>query len=447
MRSDPIPLIAFLSTAAFSSAASPVRADEWNDMNGCVGRAGDVDRDGISDLLVSNACLETPEVVWVVSGRGGSLLLSLHGKAPGDGFGCAFDAAGDVDRDGYVDFIVGARGGRTVKLSEGAYGFEGVGLAYAQVRSGQDGRVLHEFSSKWKDEQLGESVAGAGDVNGDGHPDVIVGSPSGHGGRPGFARIYSGKDGSVLLQLNGECTPPSAVRSLGDPDCPRGFGTSVTGCGDLDGDGHADVAVGDIGRSTGVLVPGGVQAFSGKSGKVLFTAWGNDEENWFGWSLTSAGDVNRDGVPDLLVGELHWCASVLSGRDGAVIHEWSSRGRKAHSDAFGSSIDALGDIDGDGYPELIVSANESLIEAFDEGYARVYSGKDGSTLTTLALGREGVEACGLGDIDADHVPDFVLCLPARGLVRFVSGASFKTIREIDWKTLHEIERARAEKPK
>src|SRR5258708_33960056 len=105
---------------------------------------------------------------------------------------------------------------------------------------------------------------------------------------------------------------------------------------------------------------------------------GEDTGTQLGWSLAKAGDLDRDGIGDLLVGALSIYARVLSGRDLHTILQFPSHCGTSYIDAFASSLDSIGDIDGDGYPDLIVGANEAV--AFDEGYAEVYSGRDGTRL-------------------------------------------------------------------
>ncbi|MCI0586450.1 MAG: integrin alpha [Planctomycetes bacterium] len=137
----------------------------------------------------------------------------------------------------------------------------------------------------------GASVSGTGDVNGDGAPDVLVGAPGAYGfwvTQPGRARIFSGADGTVLRTFLG---------TNGDQ-----LGKSVSRAGDVDGDGTPDVAIGaptaDVGGETDAGV---VRIHSGASGALLSTLTGSLFSDLFGTSVAGAGDVNADGIPDLVV--------------------------------------------------------------------------------------------------------------------------------------------------
>jgi FG-GAP repeat len=149
------------------------------------------------------------------------------------------------------------------------------------------------------DDNFGRSVAFAGDVNGDGYDDVIVGAPLAD---PlgllsaGRATIFSGADGSVLHTLNGA--------QAGERQ-----GWSVAGIGDVNGDGFADVAVGVSNYNSSAAVPdiGALRVWSGKTSGLLYTTIpGQNSQDHFGVSVGGRGDLDADGWPGLLVGaDLH----------------------------------------------------------------------------------------------------------------------------------------------
>jgi hypothetical protein len=154
---------------------------------------------------------------------------------------------------------------------------------YARIYSGADGDVVHAFhgDGPGTSEEFGVSVAGAGDVNGDGVPDVIVGSRQDMiaGFLQGAAWVYSGADGSVIHVL------------AGSPDTAQ-FGSAVAWPGDLDGDGLADVLAWTAYDPPGLPTTGMALAYSGADGSLLFGV-----EN-AGAILAAVGDVDGDGPPD-----------------------------------------------------------------------------------------------------------------------------------------------------
>ncbi|HEY1491475.1 MAG TPA: FG-GAP-like repeat-containing protein, partial [Steroidobacteraceae bacterium] len=201
LRSDPryAQLLPVLADFA-QPFVEPVRIlHEWrgeaaNDQFGWIARnVGDVDGDGIADVVVSapthGAAASNAGKIYVYSGGSGALLWSADGLA-GEQLGTGVEAAGDTNHDGIPDVV-----------ASGPYA-GGV----ARVYSGRDGRVLHEFRAPRADESFGNHVAGAGDVDGDGYADVIVGSPGKDGEHPsaGHAYVYSGQSGALLLTLSGE---------------------------------------------------------------------------------------------------------------------------------------------------------------------------------------------------------------------------------------------------
>ncbi|MHC4922419.1 MAG: hypothetical protein ACYTKC_22915, partial [Planctomycetota bacterium] len=153
-------------------------------------------------------------------------------------------------------------------------------------------------------DRFGISVSGAGDVNGDGHADLIVGAngDDNNGSSSGSARVLSGKDGKILHTFNGD--------SAGDQ-----FGVSVSGAGDVNRDGYADVIVGAYRDGNNDTNSGSARVLSGKDGKILYTYDGDFYGDYFGWSVSGAGDVDRDGHADLIVGSGYAdYARVFSGK-------------------------------------------------------------------------------------------------------------------------------------
>lgn len=322
---------------------------------GGVGAVGDIDLDGHDDFAVGapadSAAGTRAGRVYVISGRTGRTVFDLLGEGPGDLFGHSIAHAGDIDRDGVTDFIVGA--------PENGDPVPNYGPGYAKVYSGRTGTVLHRFGGRSLMFEQGHAVAGVGDVNGDGYLDVAVAAPLDDAtfNRVGAARVYSGRDGSVLHVFRGEPTSDH-------------FGASVAGVGDVDGDGRPDIGVGAPEMGTGR--PGNVSIFSGRTGtRIRFVAAAAHPE-MFGVSMCAAGDLDRDGFADFAVGApgafgMRGAAYVFRGRDGTLL-------RTIVGEQPGSMFSfpvRSGDLNRDGYADLIIGARGS-----DQmlGSVHVYSG-------------------------------------------------------------------------
>src|SRR5687767_2282328 len=179
---------------------------------------GDVDGDRVSDIVTSapsfgaNGQPGGPGKVYVYSGESGKLLWTQTGS-PNERLGTGLEGAGDVDGDGAGDVVAGALG---------------AGKAY--VYSGRDGRVLFALTGESPNDGFGQSASAAGDVNGDGRADVIIGAPGANtnGQGAGRAYVFSGKDGARLLTLGGEAAGDAYGRSvsaqMGGQRAPIHFG-------------------------------------------------------------------------------------------------------------------------------------------------------------------------------------------------------------------------------
>jgi len=333
-----------------------------------VSGAGDVDGDGFPDIVVGAYGARNPNgaqsgSAQVFSGKSGSILYTFYGDSDGDSFGGSVSGAGDVNRDGFDDVIVGAIGDDNNGAQSGS----------ARVFSGKDGSVLYTFIGEpgWF---LGGSVCGAGDVNRDNFADLAVGaSRADLNGDParGTVRVYSGKDGKIIYSFWGVAED----HYLG----------SVSGAGDVNGDGYADLIVGSTGDHSPPYSPGYAQVFSGKDGWLLHTFYGDGPGNSsdgdsFASSISGAGDVNGDGFDDLIVGAYRGetaenysgIARVFSGLDGSILGTLHGYPNGAK---YGFAVSDAGDVDGDGFADVIVGApNTTTPYASQSGSAWVHSG-------------------------------------------------------------------------
>lgn len=266
-----------------------LRGDGPNDgLGALVGGAGDLDGDGYADLAVGGPANSAngghAGIVKVFSGRDGSVLHVLHGL-PGDRFGSSVSGIRDVDGDGFGDLLVGAREANT--SNELTFG-------KIVVFSGLTGSSLYTSIGNMQGAIFGFSCAGGGDVNLDGIPDAIVGAPNDGTGPPPFptpgpgsARVLSGPNGTTLYEWSG-ATPTFRL------------GVQVAMLGDVDGDGHVDLAVVSDFRTDGSFLQD-IPVYSGRDGSILYDL-GNPALGFTIHTLGRVGDLNRDGYADIAAG-------------------------------------------------------------------------------------------------------------------------------------------------
>jgi hypothetical protein len=362
-----------------------------------VSGAGDVNKDGYADLIVgalfNDAGGSDAGQAYVYSGQTGALLYTFTGETADDLFGYSVSGAGDVNKDGYADLIVGA-------IWDDAGG-NAAGRAY--VYSGQTGALLYTFTGAAAGHEFGGSVSGAGDVNNDGYADLIVGARSSDG-TAGRAYVYSGQSGGLLYTFAGE-------------GAENWFGYSVSGAGDVNGDGYAELVVGAFGNDAGGSNAGRVYVYSGQSGALLYTFTGEAANDWFGISVSGAGDVNNDGYADLIVGAIYNDAGgsdagrayVYSGQTGALLYTFTG---EAAEDWFGCSVSGAGDVNNDGYADLSVGAPFNDAGGSNAGRAYFYSGQTGGLLYTYtgeaAYDEFGRSVSGAGDVNKDGYAELMV---------------------------------------
>lgn len=328
-------------------------------------------------------------------------------------FGYSVATAGDVNGDGYDDIIVGAPyydGGQLYEGKAFVYHGSAIGLSYEANWTAESNVELAMF---------GYSVSTAGDINGDGSDDVIVGAPFFFNGQinEGVAFVYHGSS-------SGLSSGPARLLEMDQADSM--FGNSVSTAGDVNGDGYDDVIVGAYLYDNGQIDEGAAFVYHGSAaGLSGVPAWimdSDQESAYFGFPVATAGDVNGDGYDDVIIG-----APLYAGDRGAafVYHgsatglsfeaAWTADG-ESYGDLFGYSVATAGDVNGDGFSDVIVGAPQDSNDQSWEGSAFVYHGSTAGLSTSpdwTAEGNQteaffGVSVSTAGDVSGNGYSDVIV---------------------------------------
>ncbi|MBN1900665.1 FG-GAP repeat protein [Candidatus Sumerlaeota bacterium] len=395
--------------------------------------AGDINGDGYSDVILAAPYYDNGEInegrIYVYLGQVNDELMdipfiTLEGNEDYANFGYSVACAGDVNNDGFDDIIVGAPGHTS---------YTGKAFIYGGSSGAMSGTPIWEKSGPAASSRFGMSVAWAGDVNGDGYSDVIIGAPYYSNSR-GQAQVYWG--GSEALGAN----PMWTFTGIQAGDY---FGNSVASAGDVNGDGFSDVIVGAPEYTNGQDIEGAVYVFHGSINGVHTTAdWKTESDQFdamFGDSVSSAGDVNGDGYSDVIIGAPYYScgetnegsAFVFLGSSGGLEASYSWQGQCNQELArYGNSVACVGDVNGDGFSDVIVGAylrDSSIyipmmkpsIKIEDAGAAYIYFGSPDGTSpssdwhisllqTNANFGRCVASA---GDVNGDGFSDVIVGCP------------------------------------
>ena len=394
--------------------------EEGDNFGICVHRAGDVNGDGVIDAVIGaygserNAARQVQDAgsVAIYSGIDGTLLRRVHGSHWAGHFGRCVAGIGDVNGDGYDDVLVGATqenptGSPATHMAGRAYVISGEWVtAKAGGAPPQTEKFLLALNGDGEHDKFGRSVSGLGDLTGDGVPDFMVGAYEPSNSGKGYVRLFSGADGSILREHRGERRSDF-------------FGVSVKDTGDLDGDGLTEYLVGAFGwedpATPSKIELGAAYLYRGSDGFLLKQFKGVQHQEQLGRSVSDAGDLNLDGVPDLLVGSHQWDQTPDDnvGRGIAYSGVWPGNAWIAHAPGvkidshFGSALAALGDVNGDGFADVAVTSSA-------RSYVHIYSGFDGGLLYELTnpsgqLFGKSVRL--LGDRDGDQQMEILIGAP------------------------------------
>jgi hypothetical protein len=408
-----------LSAVARGQGGFAINGERSNDASGyAVSSAGDVNGDGLADLMVGasgdNGHAGSSYVVFgkastaavnlsaVARGQGG---FAIHGEHGGDFSGASLSSAGDVNGDGLADLIVGAQGANDdTGKSYVVFGKANTrAVELGNVANGVGGFVIKGSTAY---DRSGMSVANAGDVNGDGLADLIVGAD-------GKSHVVFGKANTATVDLSAVANGDGGFAINGQAS--DGYSSyTVSSAGDVNGDGLADLIVGAFavngiaGRSYvvfGKANTAAVDLSAVANGSGGFAINGQAAFDRSGYSVSSAGDVNGDGLADLIVGA-HG-ANVFAGKSYVVfgkantaavdlsevvngIGGFAINGQEMFDDA-GQSVSSAGDVNGDGLADLIVGARTADANGrLDAGKSYVVFGKANTAAVNLSAVANGV---------------------------------------------------------
>ena len=483
----PFPATVDLAAIAAGIGGFAIKGDGWLDGRHEVSAAGDVNGDGIDDVIFgivrvgyygftyggaayvvfgrSDGFANPVDLADIAAGSGGFL---VQGEGAYDLVGFSVSAAGDVNGDGIGDLIIGAPkvlDYAAARYDGAAYVVFGNGDGFTSpvdlraIAAGSGGfRVLGESAHDY----AGYSVSAAGDVDGDGVDDLIVGAPTSYFGGvgPGAAYVVFGRTNGFdsPIDLAAIAAGSGGFKIIGENE-RDGAGVSVAAAGDINGDGIDDLAVGAPGQDSAggfagavYVVFGTLGGFDGPielaaiaSGMGGFRILGENAGDAAGFSVAAAGDINGDGIDDLAVGvpgqdaagESAGAAYVVFGRTRGFAAPVDLHAIAAGNGGFkiigenagdwaGNSVSAAGDVNGDGIDDLIVGAPTNRTDNVAYGAAYVVFGRAGGfsspiDLADIAAGSGGFKLRGenegdgagyavsaAGDVNGDGLDDLLV---------------------------------------
>ncbi len=384
-----------------------------------VNTAGDVNRDGYSDIVIGapefdvdvSDTNEGKAYVFKGSATGveATPVWSYVGENAGDKFGFAVSSAGSIRGNGICDIVVGAPGHTNSTPNDGA-----IYIFHGHLSQGVES-TYSDFKTAGNSGEFGRSIGCAGDVNGDGFSDIIIGQP--------FSSDQSGEFIVFLGTTNGNFKVTD-IPVTGDQD-DANLGISVGTAGDVNGDGYSDIIAGAWLYDHPEIDEGRVYVFAGGPDEISSTASWSDEIDQesanFGCSVASAGDVNGDGYSDVIVGATGFRPYPYATTGAIYVYLGSHLGLSTNCQRIDGNYDGMkmgfcvasaGDVNGDGFDDVIFSAPSK--DPGGEVYLHNGTSSGIQTSPSLIIDTEeygaklGKSIASAGDINGDGYSDIIV---------------------------------------
>lgn len=344
-----------------------------------------------------------------------SKIVEFIGEAASDRVGFSVSSAGDVNGDGYGDVLIGADENGD---NGAAYLIYGQAASLSTIFSLDSADV--KFIGEAADDEAGIGVSGAGDVNNDGYDDILIGADSNDDGAANGGAVYLIYGQASKFSGNYNLSTANAeFTAEGDVDQA---GYSLASANDMNNDGYDDFIIGARYSDEAALSAGAVYIVYGQSAKFSGTIslslanaefTGENSADFAGDSIASAGDVNADGYDDILIGAYaNDDAANNAGKtyliygqsakfSGTISLSAASAGFTGEGvdDNAGTAVNSAGDVNADGYDDILIGASNNSDGADSAGAAYVIYGKASNFSGTISLAQADAQFNGLAEYE------------------------------------------------